>query len=792
MIPLLQRKKFRVNRALSACCVGLFGVGSLWIAATMQAQSAPTPAQASTVQASTKTADLPAAPEHKAQKKKVIKTKLQENLFGPQSERWRDYAGPSQAIVEKKEVMASDYVIHQAIELGGHMVSHSGSAAMWDNMVNVSSGPRMLTQSLEMHAIDHKGKLFDDLNMQSFGYGGDPNTTTLLKFSKGRIYTFYSLSRRDRQYFDYDLLDNPLIPATSNPYTPVLNSPHLFNTVRKMGNYNLTLLPFARADVRFGYAPNISEGPTFSTVHEGAEALLNQNWRNGTNTYTAGVDWKMLRKTSVSYDEILTQYKEDTSWSLADLNYQLSNGTPVSLGIDMFTAAGSPCAVPVINATTTPPTISPTCNAYLSYTRVAPTRVLYPTEQLHFESTSVPHVQMTGRIVYSDSNGSLRNYNETFNGYNSRGNVRQSITTGSANTKIIHEAGDYGITWQVVPKVSISDAFNFFDFRDPGNNSLTATTYTGASLLATPVASPKGPATTTFKSFLAQKEKTNTTMLEYSVMRMLRLSAGYRYRSRIITFDGSFTPVGETVTPIHENWGFLGGHFQPYEALIINFSMDAMYADRAYTRISPRQLQDYKIYTTYTPKPWMQLDGAITIQESRDNVTNVQHLQHNRNYSVGATITPSSFWTLDAHYGYTDYFTQTDICYVSTPAYPVGASACPTTTGYLLGNGYYDEPTNFGTIDIGMHPVDRVTTNLGYTASAVDGHTATINPRQVPGSLQSIYETPFANVAVFLTPKWNLKGGWAFNEYGEGSPIGPTLPRSFRGNLFTIGARYSF
>jgi hypothetical protein len=712
--------------------------------------------------------------------------------YALEPERWRNYAGPSQETIRDHEVNASDYIIHQAVELGGHLVSYSGNSAVWDNMVNIFSGPRFLTQSLEMHAIDHKGKLFDDLNMNSFGYGGDPNTSTLLRFSKGRIYNFHSLLRRDRQYFDYDLLANPLSPITTSPYKEVRNSPHLFNTVRKMGDFDLMILPFARVDYRIGYSGNIAEGPTFSTVVEDAEPLLNQNWRNSTDTYRLGIDWKMLRLTSISFDEIITHYKGNTSWSLAGLDYQLPNGTPVSIGIDIFPASGTPCAAPIANAATTPPTVNPACNGTTAYTRTAPTRVIYPTEQLHFESTSVHSVQMTGRLVYSGSHGNLSNYNETWSGYQSRIHARHTVTTGYAKTQIINVAADYGLTWQINRKWVLSDAFNFWDFRDPGVNSLTSTTFTGVSMLSPLIPPPGGPVTTDSKGFLAQKTTTNTILAEYQVIPMLRLSAGYRYRARTIGFYSAFTPSGENVVPIHEDWAIFGAHFQPGRALVVNMDIDAMSADRAYTRISPRQLQDYKIYTTYTPKPSIQLSSSITIFESRDNVADVHHLQHNRDYSFGATITPDKYWTVDAHYAYTDYYTRTDVCYASTPTYPAGAKGCPTTHGYLLGNGLYSEPTNFGTIDIGVHPADRMTANFGYTASEVNGNAEYFNPRQVPGSLQSIYETAFANTSFILNPKWTLKGGWAYNEYGEGTPIGPTLPRSFRGNLFTIGARYAF
>jgi hypothetical protein len=35
-----------------------------------------------------------------------------------------------------------------------------------------------------------------------------------------------------------------------------------------------------------------------------------------------------------------------------------------------------------------------------------------------------------------------------------------------------------------------------------------------------------------------------------------------------------------------------------------------------------------------------------------------------------------------------------------------------------------------------------------------------------------------------------LKGGWNYYDYNEKSLPGPTLPRDFRGNVFTVSMRY--
>ena len=73
--------------------------------------------------------------------------------------------------------------------------------------------------------------------------------------------------RRDRQYFDYDLLGNPNIPGgQSIPIGPakappdrfawpqVEQSPFLYNTVRRMTDTGLTMFPLSKVTYRVGYS----------------------------------------------------------------------------------------------------------------------------------------------------------------------------------------------------------------------------------------------------------------------------------------------------------------------------------------------------------------------------------------------------------------------------------------------------------------------------------------------------------------------------------------------------------
>jgi hypothetical protein len=676
------------------------------------------------------------------------------------------------------------YVIHQSIDLGGHIVEHSGSGAVYDTMVNLQAGPRILEQSLDLRAVDPSHAiLFDRLSTNSFGYGGDPNTVSFLNISKGKLYDFRGSFRRDRQYFDYNLLANPLVPPTSTPFIPILDSPHLYNTVRRMTDLNLTLIPLGPVSVRIDYNHNVSEGPSNSTIHQGGEGLLTQFWRNSTDSYTAGLDWKPLPLTSFSYDEFITHYKGDTTWQLTGLNYQLSNGTPVSLGIDISSIWATPCAKPF----TSSGAVNPTCNAFLAYSRSAPTRTLVPTEQFRFQSASIPKLTMNGRILYSSATSNLTNFNEFFNGLISRSALRQFLVTGSANIRRIDVTGDYSLTWQITPTITATNLFDFGYFRMPGTNTFTETDFAGASLLTPPGATTT--TTTPDSQFLNQKTKTDTFVVAWDVTTRARLSAGYRYRSRIIT------DAGGDFIPIHENWGLFGAALRPTPQLRVNFNAEAMYADNSFTRISPRQLQRYIMRTTYKPHNWLTFAGTVNIRESRDNVDTVNHLEHNRDFSFGTSISPSERWSLDLNYAYDNVFSSTIECYTSTPAPPTAGIApqvCIDAGTPQLSTGYYNAPTQFGSIGFMVSPVKRVHLVGGYRMTAVNGTSDVINIRQVSGSLQSQFQSPYANLVIDIAPNWSWKADYNYYSYGEGSPIGPTLPRSFRGNVYTLAVHYAF
>src|SRR5581483_6720185 len=115
---------------------------------------------------------------------------------------------------ESQITIPSGYQAHHSIDFGGRITNMNGSQAMYDYQVNLQSGPRVLGESFELHALPgNKRGLVDDLKAFGTGFGGDPNIMAKVDASKTRLYEFTGIFRRDRLFADYNLLANPNIPS---------------------------------------------------------------------------------------------------------------------------------------------------------------------------------------------------------------------------------------------------------------------------------------------------------------------------------------------------------------------------------------------------------------------------------------------------------------------------------------------------------------------------------------------------------------------------------------------------
>ena len=408
------------------------------------------------------------------------------------------HAQQTQQTDEEAGIDQGNYNIKQSIEFGGRITSISGDLQTYDTMVNLQDGPRLLNFTTEMRSLDRHDTFFDRLYFSNSGYGGDPNVVSMLRISKNKWYAFDGLFRHDENFWDYSSMANPFNPAPAQAnapagFNPVVNapsnvlntqiiamSPHYYDTRRNMQNYGLILLPDAKIRLRLGYNHNTNVGPSYTTIHQGSEEFLLQQLSSGISQYRLGVDFRLLPRTNISYDQIWSYYKTDPGTT--DQNQQFSVGTgfpPVDLGVSWN---GPPC-----NPAFQPGGLaSSNCNAYSAFSSHWQGRTSAPTEQISFQSNAISALQLSGKYSYTGADMNVYNYNQGFAGLESKSLLSNFEQTGPIQGRHVTSYADLGATWQITSIFSLVDEFHYGNWQEPAQFASTNCSFFSNNLVTAP------------------------------------------------------------------------------------------------------------------------------------------------------------------------------------------------------------------------------------------------------------------------------------------------------------------
>jgi hypothetical protein len=362
-------------------------------------------------------------------------------------------------------------------------------------------------------------------------------------------------------------------------------------------------------------------------------------------------------------------------------------------------------------------------------------------------------------------------------------------------------------------------------------------------------------------NFLKQEEKTNLAEFDYRFSKKFGVRIGFRYRHRYVSdnfyeavsqvfypgptaataargscavvnpgpvsqanlpggctlnADNSiafvsstgFAPAGATVPPMNEYSGLFGLWARPNQKWKISFDTELFSADGTFTRISPKESQEYRVRTKYDLTSWLNLDGNILIWESRNNQFQQADLQHNRAYGFSLMIQPNEKIGLEIGYDYNDVFSQVLICYISVAAGQngPGIQACPNVAGLVQQLSTYTNKSNYGFFDLSFKPIHRLTARLGANLTGTSGSQLRLDPQelipnQVNGPLNSKWLHPYGGFEYRFSKSWTGKAFWDYYGYHEDPTFGTVggeaaqdifAPRNFRGNLYTLSVRYAF
>ncbi|HVP50309.1 MAG TPA: hypothetical protein VMT56_03710 [Candidatus Bathyarchaeia archaeon] len=727
--------------------------------------------------------------------------------------------------------------VMQSIELGGRITNVTGSQPMYDTLVDLQTGARILDQSLTMQSINHHD-VFDTLTVNSFGWGGDPEQALRMRVSKYNWYNFSASYQHMQNYFDYDLFVNPLNPsANANPYLPILTSPHAYYDRQNLYNYDLVVLPMHRLSFRVDYSRNRITGPSFSSVHQGTDALTSNNWDTTLNSYRFGADFRVNKQTTLSYTQMLQYYDGGSTYALDPFNsWPLSNGNLVSFGLPWYNG-GSPCTTPQTNGIA-----NPTCNGYFNYGLYQHLNTSIPTEQLNLKSSSLKWLDFNGQYQYSHASMNTPLY-ESYYGLTSRTNELGYTTPGSSSkARWNSSSADVSATIHINDQLRFVEAFRFRnysvagDFFDQEQASFTAASLGSATLLK-PIAtfpptilthSTSSPADVTNEitsNMTGQRTFQNDFQLQYDVSQFFGVRVGFNWKNYLIqpgdtfeaalgdvyypnnpnrgncaghplnpdgscTFVGVLTPWGSPTTEINRFSGLLGVWYRQ-GALRANANVEIGGADNWIYRIDPTTFFNVTGSVSYTPRPWLMVGGNVVFQQAQNNSGDIQYNQHNYLAMATASIMPGKRWGLDLAYNFDAIQQNSILCFQST-APPAGSVPCYGDSSLLQTYGIYQTHTQYGYFAFTLTPIQRVNIRLGYNIVDNQGTTTNFNALLPLGPLASTYQTPLAAVDVLVHKNVTFKAGWNYYQYAENDFVGPTAPRYFHANNATLALRYAF
>jgi hypothetical protein len=149
--------------------------------------------------------------------------------------------------------------VQGSASMGYRFTDVKGYEPMYEELVNLKSGPRLMDFSIFGHN-DDPNAFANNFSLTMSGMGGDPYPGAQLTLSKSKLYDLRVNWRQSYFYFNQN--DGIILPTLN---VPGLTDNHDWSTVRKMGSIDFTIHATNNLRFHFQYYRTSFSGPTFST-----------------------------------------------------------------------------------------------------------------------------------------------------------------------------------------------------------------------------------------------------------------------------------------------------------------------------------------------------------------------------------------------------------------------------------------------------------------------------------------------------------------------------------------------
>lgn len=604
-----------------------------------------------------------------------------------------------------------------------------GSMDAYRSLVNLGSGPKL--SGADFTITDPKHRLFDQIQVQAYGWGDEPYETFHLYMKKKKLYDF-NADYREIAYFDF-------LPSYADPLLPLrglaLNE-QSFDTHRRFGNFSLDILPGNWIIPYFAYDRDSGSGTGATAfVTDADEFPVPNTMSDRTSLYRGGVRIE-LKRFNVTLEEGGTTFQNNQAIYQAPGSTNYGNSLTPFFGQTMDLT--SLIASYGITGDST-------------YSKGL------------FTANVTPWMDLYGQFLYSQPKTNV-NYTQYDNGnlvlesqllfYTSQ----QYLVSAAAEAP--HTTGSFGAEIRPYRHVRIVESWMTDRLHDSGSANTNQ------------VLASEGVISAEMAALLSSSLVTNYNQQEldvfYDPTSKLVFHGGYRY----VWGDANdaFLPVAGLASAdqgrLRRNVGIGGVTFRPNQKILVSGEVEGAASGGAYFRTSLYNYQKVRAQARYQATTTLSLSADFSLLNNHNPLPGVQYdyLAHQESLSFLWVPRGGKIWELQGSYSRSTIYS--DIGYLEpeflTPQQSLYRDNAHTATGLFSAN---------------------LPRYRGLTPKITAGGSLFISS----GSRPSSYYQPFAKLLLPVNKHLAWFSEWTYYGYGEAF----YLYEGFRAHLVMTGLRFS-
>jgi len=544
---------------------------------------------------------------------------------------------PAQTAAKKEEKTASpapagEQWLTGSVDFGYRWLTDiRGSFPEYRSVVNLGEGPKLT--GLDFTIIDPKKRLFDRLDANAYGWGGDPYNTAHLNARKQGDYDF-TFDYRNIAYFN-------AAPSYANPFAPAGFNEQAFDTHRRSMFVGLDLrpgkriIPFLVFDRNSGYGHGVDEWVQSSSEEFAVPTLL----RDSTNNYHGGVRFE-FNHFHITLEQGGTTYKDDDQANFAGANY----------GDNLTTVFGQKL---VLNSLQ---------QAYGIRGNSVYSKALLTAHPFSW-------IDIYGQFLYSEPQTKV-NFKDSATGnfvllsqllfYGSQ----QTIGTGFANQP--HTTGNVGFELRPFKRMRIIESWMTDRYHDAAFGSLAI----AASI-------PQAASASAFNPLQIVNYNQEQVDVLFDVTAKIMLRGGYRriWGDATVGTSPFFVPAGGSEQgKLDRNVALAGVSFRASQKMSFNLDYEGATSDHVYFRTSLNNYQKARARAKYQATSSLSFQANFQVLDNLNHAPDIQYDFLSRDNSLAVYWTPAGGKHISVMAEYDRSTLHSDIQYLTLPFLSTAAS----------------------------------------------------------------------------------------------------------------------